>query len=140
MESGVVYPGEAKLEISHHYGIDSFYETGITMITVVNREYCKKLIIALPGQNHPEQYHKKKEETFLVLLGSVDLYLNGEHRQLKRGDIVTVNPGVRHKFSTSEGCVIEEVSTTHYKNDSFYTDEKIDANKNRKTFITHWMD
>jgi len=38
-KTDVVYPGQAELEISHHYGIDKFYETGITMITVVNREY-----------------------------------------------------------------------------------------------------
>ena len=139
-ESGVVYPGEAKLEISHHYGIDKFYDFGITMITVVNREYCKKLIITLPGQTHPEQYHKQKEETFLVLHGEVDLYLDDAHRELKRGDIVTIMPGVRHQFSTKSGCIIEEVSSTHYTNDSYYTDEKIAQNKNRKTFITHWID
>jgi len=140
VDSEVVYPGEAKLEISHHYGIDNFYEVGTTMITVVNREYCKKLIIALPGQTHPEQYHKKKEETFLVLHGDVDLYLDDEYRKLRRGDVVTVEPGVRHRFSTTNGCVIEEVSSTHYLNDSFYTDERITQNKNRKTFITHWLD
>tara|TARA_Y100001938_G_C8100002_1_gene440972 strand:- start:3576 stop:5066 length:1491 start_codon:yes stop_codon:yes gene_type:complete len=139
VSSEVVYPGEAKLEISHHYGIDSFYEVGTTMITVVNREYCKKLIIALPGQSHPEQYHKKKEETFLVLYGDVDLYLDDEYLKLGRGDVVTVEPGVRHRFSTTDGCVIEEVSSTHYLNDSFYTDERISQNKDRKTFITHWI-
>ena len=63
-QTGIVYPGRAKLEISHHYGIENFYKTGITMIPVINREYCKKYIIALPGQSHPEQYHKIKEETF----------------------------------------------------------------------------
>jgi len=140
VDSEVVYPGEAKLEISHHYGIDNFYEVGTTMITVVNREYCKKLIIALPGQTHPEQYHKKKEETFLVLHGDVDLYLDDEHRKLERGDVVTVEPGIKHRFSTVNGCVIEEVSSTHYLDDSFYTDERISQNKNRKTFITHWLD
>ena len=139
-ESGVVYPGEAKLEISHHYGIENFYDTGITMITVVNREYCKKLIIALPGQSHPEQYHKKKEETFLVLHGDVDLFLDDRWHYLQKGDVITIEPGTRHKFSTNFGCVIEEVSSTHYKNDSYYTDESISKNKNRKTFITHWMD
>ena len=40
-KTDVVYPGQAELEISHHYGLNKFYETGITMITVVNREYCK---------------------------------------------------------------------------------------------------
>ena len=39
----VVVPGQADLEISHHYGLEKFEETGLTMITVVNREYCKKL-------------------------------------------------------------------------------------------------
>jgi len=138
-ESNVVYPGEAELEISHHYGIDHFYEVGITMITVVNREYCKKLIIALPGQSHPEQYHEKKGETFVILYGDVDLSLDGESQRLVKGDVVTIEPGVRHKFKTLNGCVIEEVSSTHYKDDSFYTDKEITNNKNRKTFITHWI-
>ena len=139
-KSNVVYPGEAKLEISHHYGVDNFYETGTTMITIVNREYCKKLIIALPGQSHPEQYHKKKEETFLILHGELDLYLDGQKHSLSRGDVVTVKPEVRHAFTTDTGAVIEEVSSTHHKNDSFYTDETIGNNPNRKTFITHWID
>ena len=136
----VTIPGKAELEISHHYGIEKFYETGITMITVVNREYCKKLIIVLPDQNHPEQYHKKKEETFVVLHGEVKLSLDGNHSVFKRGDVITIEPGVRHSFVTTTGCIIEEVSSTHYKDDSFYTDQKIHDNKNRKTFITHWMD
>ena len=36
-ESKITYPSSADLEISHHYGIDRFYETGISMITVINR-------------------------------------------------------------------------------------------------------
>lgn len=138
-KSGVVFPGKADLEVSHHYGIDRFYEEGLTMVTVVNREYCKKLLITLPGQNHPEQYHNKKEETFVVLYGDVQLKLDGELNQLEKGDVVTVEPGVRHEFSSINGCIIEEVSSTHYLDDSYYTDESISKNKNRKTFITHWL-
>jgi quercetin dioxygenase-like cupin family protein len=135
----VVLPGQAELEISHHYGLDRFYETGITMITVVNREYCKKLIIVLPGQTHPEQYHNQKEETFVILHGEVDLTLNGKTQILKKGDVITIEREVRHIFTTKTGCVIEEVSSTHYVNDSYYTDENININKNRKTFVTHWL-
>jgi len=136
--TNVAIPAKANLEISHHYGIDSFYETGISMITVVNREYCKKLIIVLPEQSHPEQYHKKKEETFVVLYGDVNLYLNGVPKLLYRGDVVTIEPRVRHRFETKNGCVIEEVSSTHYADDSYYVDPAINQNKNRKTFIPHW--
>jgi len=135
----VVYPGGVELEISHHYGVENFYETGITMITVVNREYCKKLIAMLPKQNHPEQFHKKKEETFHILYGDVQLYLNGEHRELSAGDAVTIQPEVRHSFTTNNGCVIEEISSTHYKDDSYYTDEKISQNKYRKTLLKYWL-
>jgi len=135
----VVVPGAAQLEISHHYGIEKFYETGITMITVVNRGYCKKLIITLPNQSHPTQFHKQKEETFVILYGDVRLYLDGTLHSLKQGDVITIEPGVEHSFTTKNGCVIEEVSSTHHLDDSFYTDSVIMENKNRKTFITHWM-
>jgi sialic acid synthase SpsE/D-lyxose ketol-isomerase len=135
----VVFPGQAELEISHHYGLDNFYETGITMITVVNREYCKKLIIVLPGQTHPEQYHNQKEETFVILHGEVDLTLDNKTQTLKKGDVITIEREVRHIFTTKIGCVIEEVSSTHYVNDSYYTDENITKNKDRKTFVTHWL-
>lgn len=138
-EAGVIYPGGAELEISHHYGVENFYETGITMITVVNREYCKKLIVILPKQNHPEQYHKQKEETFHVLYGDVQLYLNGTLRELGVGGAVTIEPGVRHSFTTKIGCVIEEISSTHYKDDSYYTDDKITQNKDRKTLLKYWL-
>ena len=138
-QSGVVYPGKADLEISHHYGLDKFYEIGITMITVVNREYCKKLIIVLPNQTHPEQYHKEKEETFVILYGEVQLSLDGNIRTLKKGDVITIEKEIRHEFTTKSGCVIEEVSSTHYLNDSYYTDEGISQNKDRKTFVTYWL-
>ena len=120
-QSVVVYPGKADLEISHHYGLDKFYETGITMITVVNREYCKKLIIVLPNQKHPE------------------LYLNGNVETLTKGDVITIEKETSHEFTTKTGCIIEEVSSTHYLNDSYYTDETITQNKDRKTFVTYWL-
>ena len=40
--SNVVIPGSAELEISHHYGLDKFSEYGLMLLTVVNRDYCKK--------------------------------------------------------------------------------------------------
>ena len=36
-----------------------------------------------------------------------------------------VEPGNWHKFSTLDGVIFEEVSTTHYNDDSFYQDEYI---------------
>ncbi len=138
-ESGVIVPSKVDLEISHHYGLDMFDEFGLTMITVVNREYCKKLIIMLPGQEHPEQYHKKKEETFYVLYGSVSLLLDGEESSCGVGDVVTIEAGVKHYFATETGVVIEEISSTHYQGDSYYSDTNIMESQCRKTSLTYWL-
>jgi sialic acid synthase SpsE/mannose-6-phosphate isomerase-like protein (cupin superfamily) len=138
-ESRIVIPGSTDLEISHHYGVDRFDEFGLVLLTVVNRGYCKKLLVSLPNQAHPEQYHKQKEETFHVLHGEVHLQLDGQTRVCRPGDVVTVEPGVRHAFVSPTGCVIEEISSTHFVNDSFYTDELINQNKDRKTLLTYWM-
>jgi len=138
-ESKITVPGGIDLEISHHYGLDKFEQVGLTMFTVVNRGYCKKLLVSLPGQQHPEQYHNKKEETFHVLHGEVHISLNGEKRVCLPGEVINVEPGVRHAFVSPTGSVIEEISSTHYKDDSYYTDESIMKNKMRKTHLTYWM-
>jgi len=139
-DGGITFPGCTDLEISHHYGFDKFWEIGLTMLTVVNRAYCKKLLILFPGQQHPEQYHKQKEETFHVLYGDVLLELDGKSATCKPGDVITVNPGVRHAFRSTGGAVIEEISSTHISNDSFYTDPAINDNQNRKTLLSYWIE
>ena len=138
-KSKVVVPQHLDIEISHHYGIDRFYEFGMTMINYFNREYCKKLIIILPRQTHPEQYHQSKEETFIVLFGDFQIILDGVRRDCKQGDVVTVEKGVKHIFSSQSGAVIEEISSTHSKEDSYYTDPVISSNHNRKTILTYWL-
>lgn len=139
-KSKVAVPGQVDLEISHHYGIEKFYEYGIAMITVVNREYCKKLIVVLPGQKHPEQLHKVKEETYHVLYGNVQVQLDGNVYEKKASEVLIIPRGQTHAFETRNGCIIEEISSSHIVNDSYYTDPSISANTNRKTFVTYWMD
>jgi quercetin dioxygenase-like cupin family protein len=94
----------------------------------------------LKGQENPTHTHKLKEETFHILYGDMDLTLNGQKQLYHAGDIVTVERGVPHSFSSPTGAIFEEVSTTHYKNDSFYDDQAIIQNTNRKTEMTFWAD
>ena len=138
-ESRLAFPSKVELEISHHYGIGRFYEFGLTLLEVVNRIYCKKLLVLLPGQRHPEQYHRQKEETFSVLYGDVQVKLDGKEQTCRAGEIITVERGVKHEFASTGGAVIEEISTTHFSDDSFYTDPAINRNASRKTRVTHWI-
>ena len=138
-ESHVPFPNKLDFEISHHFGIDKFYEIGCTIINFINREYCKKIIILLPDQTHPEQFHKQKEESFHILYGKIELTLDGITHEYGPGEIITVERGVKHKMFTKTGVLFEEISSTHFKADSFYSDDEISKNKNRKTNITYWL-
>jgi D-lyxose ketol-isomerase len=112
------------------------------MITIINKKYCKKLLFLFKNQKHPAQFHKKKTETFEVLFGKVTLktILNNKKKKLvlKPGDIYTINKNEIHEFTTNSknGAIIEEISTTSLKSDSYYVDNKINIRKNRKSFIS----
>ena len=134
-DTNIILPRGARLEISHHYGLENFHKYGITMINIINHSYCKKLIIMLPGQKHPAQFHKVKEESFFVLHGTINLSLDNKKYIMKPGDLKTIKRKMVHEFYSKNGAIIEELSTEHVKSDSFYLDKKIEDNKNRKSFI-----
>jgi len=138
--AGIKLGREFYVEYSHHYGIPNFGKTGCVLIDCVNREYCKKILVQLPGQSHPYHFHKLKEETFQVLWGEMHLDIDGEERLMKPGDSAVVLPGAWHRFRTECGFIAEEISTTHHNNDSIYKDPAINRlpREERKTVVKHW--
>jgi N-acetylneuraminate synthase len=138
--AGVTLTTEFTIEYSHHYGVRNFRKVGAVLINVINREYCKKILVQLPGQSHPWHFHKRKEETFLVLWGTLNVEVDGRLKVLQPGDTLLCLPGVWHRFWTETGCVFEEISTTHFTNDSVYRDQAINklTSAQRKTTVDHW--
>ncbi len=139
--AGIYINEDANIEISHHFGLRRFREFGAVLITCINRDYAKKLVIQLPRQKHPYHYHKRKEETFQLLAGDLEIVKEGHRYLLQPGDTLLVSPGEWHKFHTLEGCVFEEISSTSYADDSFYEDPSIARmpREGRKTKVDHWL-
>lgn len=140
-EANIVVGKEVRIELSHHYGMEHFREYGAVIVNVINRSYCKKLVIVLPDQQHPKHYHKIKEETFQLLWGDLEIKLSDNLTTLlKPGDSLLVEPNTIHSFSSQNGAIIEEVSTTHIKGDSVYDDEEINRKDllERKTIVENW--
>jgi sialic acid synthase SpsE/mannose-6-phosphate isomerase-like protein (cupin superfamily) len=139
-EARVVLNTEFEAEFSHHYGLAKFKEWGATIISCVNRSYCKKLVIQTPGQRHPSHYHQRKEETFQILHGVLEVEIDGRRRTLLPGDTLLVQQGVWHQFWTDTGVIFEEISTTHFNDDSFYENKEINRldRSQRKTVVNHW--
>jgi N-acetylneuraminate synthase len=125
ISSGVTITDKDDVELSCHYGLENFHEIGALIVSKINRSYCKKIIVMLPNQSHPTHRHLQKEECFELLKGDCILTLNGRDINLKKGYPILINRKVNHSFKTKNGCVIEEVSTTHIKGDSVYEDPAI---------------
>ncbi len=75
----------------------------------------------------------KKDELIVV---------DGHKTVLDLGDTLVVKPNQWHKFHTLHGAVVEEVSTTHINNDSYYEDPKISSlsRDDRKTKVDNWSE
>lgn len=141
IESGIILPStNYNIELSYHYGISKISKYGACLINIINRDFCKKYIILLPGQIHPLQKHIKKEEYFTVLHGKAKINKDNNKFNLIVGDCLLIERNEWHEFSSDNGVIIEELSTTSLRNDSFYKDPKI-ANKDpleRKTLFENW--
>ena len=66
-DANLNYLSKETLEISHHYGIDNFYEYGSSLITIINKLYGKNYNNATWSRksNH---FHKKKKSHLLFFM------------------------------------------------------------------------
>jgi N-acetylneuraminate synthase len=136
--SRVALPPYVDLEISHHYGLDRFDECGAVLVHILNRAYSKVLVVMFSGQSYPRHHHVQKDESYHLLYGDLTVDIGGEERNLRAGDVVSINRGMVHSFKTTGGAVVEEIATTYVQGDSIYAEEFINRNPNRKIFLTFW--
>ena len=63
-------------------------------------------------------------------------------QRLKPGQILHIKKNSWHEFKAGKnGCIFDEISTTSFKDDSFYKDKHIKKLKRdiRKTYIKSWV-
>src|ERR1700749_3100025 len=63
----------------------------------------------IPNEKTPWHYHTLFSETFEVLEGTLEVGLNKQIHQLKKGDVVTIKPNQKHYFNniSNENCLIK---------------------------------
>ncbi len=89
---------------------------GHEKIFALTDRYVGKILHIEPHQALSLQFHRQKDETFLVLRGSIrlEVEVNGELRAiaLEEGQSYHVTPGIRHRMiAGADGCELCEVST-----------------------------
>jgi len=93
METGVSY---AKLDPDHDERFLSLRrELGVTSFGI-------NQILLRPGQRGRIHLHTTQEEVFLVLAGTLTLWIEGEPRELSRGELARVGPSVRRQLANRD--------------------------------------
>lgn len=80
-----------------------------------NARYSMKTLILEPGAQSSLHYHERKEETFLVIEGSVWLELGGRVTLLTAGSSVDIRTREPHRFRCAgpKRATVIEAGTEH---------------------------
>jgi mannose-6-phosphate isomerase-like protein (cupin superfamily) len=88
---------------------------GHELIFAENDRYAGKILHIEAGQLLSLQYHERKDETFYVLKGEVNLTIeeSGARSEVRlaEGSAYRIRPGVRHRMRAEGPCDLIEVST-----------------------------
>jgi len=87
---------------------------GLEALLVSTPLYTAKLLLISPGFQCSLHYHNEKDETFIVLSGTVDIEVGAIRTYLTpQRPRAHVRPGDRHRFGSRGGAILLEVSTYH---------------------------
>jgi mannose-6-phosphate isomerase-like protein (cupin superfamily) len=88
---------------------------GYELIFAENERYAGKILHIASGQLLSLQYHERKDETFYVLKGEVNLTVEegGELKEIRlpEGSSYRIAPGIRHRMRAEAACDLIEVSS-----------------------------
>jgi mannose-6-phosphate isomerase-like protein (cupin superfamily) len=85
------------------------------LIFAENELYAGKILHLKPGHSLSLQYHERKDETFYVLRGEVNLSVDvdGQMKEIRlpEGSTYRIRPGLRHRMRADAACDLIEVSS-----------------------------
>ena len=89
---------------------------GYELIWASGEGYAGKILHINAGEALSYQYHRVKEETVMVLAGTLTLHVSQgddppQVLQLKRGQVFHIRAGLRHRFEALDAVELLEVSS-----------------------------
>jgi len=96
-----------------------------------SEKYCGKILEFNENCYFSSHFHLKKEETWYVLSGKLNMeYFDLTKAEkiskiISEGDVIHMVPGVIHKLTALSSSKILEVSTQHFEEDSYRIEKSI---------------
>ncbi len=67
------------------------------------------IVVFKPGQDFESHHHKIMEESFLILEGELDFYIDGQLVKCVPGDLITAEPGENHYIKNTGAVTAKAV-------------------------------
>ena len=67
------------------------------------------IVVFNPDQDFQCHYHKIMEESFLILEGELDFYINDKLVKCSKGDLITAEPGESHYIVNTSNKIAKAV-------------------------------
>ena len=77
---------------------------------VTNEKCTVKLLYINANKRLSYQYHNKRSEFWKIIIGKVNIILNGEHRILSKGDLLEIPIKAKHRIEGIEDSIILEIT------------------------------
>jgi mannose-6-phosphate isomerase-like protein (cupin superfamily) len=95
---------------------------GLEIHFVNHNQYCLKYLIFFKGKKFSLHKHSIKKELWYCSWGKFECYIKNQEFEdyfiFKQGDKIEILPGIEHQLQALTNCIITEVSTTDYPEDS----------------------
>ena len=86
---------------------------GFEEILEINNYYTVKRLVLLKDHQCSLQYHQKKKETVISIIGNLNIYLDNKLIILNPGEYITIKPGKKHRMKAiGTDCHYVECSTS----------------------------
>lgn len=81
-----------------------------------------QIVVTPPGSHIPPHHHRTSVEVYVVRRGVCELVVNGEHHEIRAGDVVLMEPGDVHALTNrgQEEFEVLVVKTNATKGDSVW--------------------
>ena len=111
-----------------NFSSDDFRQRGLIIFSIVNEVsagYCGKFLFVFDGQTCPYHHHGTKHETFFVVRGEAKMIIDGQERVMTAGDVLAMEPSVKHSFTGLGNALLLEVSMPSSGGDNFFEDKSV---------------
>ena len=110
------------------FGLGDFHRVGLIEYWIANEAqagYCGKYLFVFKGQTCPKHRHKIKHETFFLVEGRIEVEYQGRLHELKRGQVLPIEPGHYHRFTGLEPSLLLELSMPCAIDDNYFENTSI---------------